>query len=74
MCFWFGLEILRLVCKKNVFFKYWTVSILFDFYPLKKVARSPQELKKNSSFDILAPNFEEIFFNSYKGKMLYFGS
>jgi hypothetical protein len=39
MCFWFGLEILRLVYKKH-FWKYWTVSILFDLLSSRKVPLS----------------------------------
>ncbi len=35
MCFWFGLEILRLVYKK-LFLKYWMVSILFDLLSSEK--------------------------------------
>jgi hypothetical protein len=35
MCFWFGLEILRLVIKKRFFVRF--LSYL-TFYPLKKVA------------------------------------
>ncbi len=35
MCFWFGLEILRLVYRKG-YLKYWMVSILFDLLSSKK--------------------------------------
>ncbi len=42
MCFWFGLEILRLVYKK-VFLKYWTVSILFDLLSFKKSSTAPHK-------------------------------
>ncbi len=38
-CFWFGLEILRLVYKKH-FWKYWIVSILFDHLSSRKVPLS----------------------------------
>jgi hypothetical protein len=48
MCFWFGLEILRLVYKK-AFFKYLTVSILFDLLSSKKVALPLRRVLKNSS-------------------------
>jgi hypothetical protein len=43
MCFWFDVEILRLVYEKVFFFNR-MVSILHDFLSSKKVA--PQELKK----------------------------
>ncbi len=36
MCFWFGLEILRLVYKK-----YWTVSILYDLLSSEKSSAAP---------------------------------
>jgi hypothetical protein len=45
MCFWFGLEILRLVYKK-AFFKYLTVSILFDLLSSKKSSTAPEKSKK----------------------------
>ncbi len=40
MWFCFGLEILRLVYKKVFYFKYWSVSILFDLLASKKTAPS----------------------------------
>ncbi len=50
MCFWFGLEILRLVLKK-VFFEIWIVSILFDLLSSEKSCTAPYKSwkKKNSS-------------------------
>jgi hypothetical protein len=51
MCFWFGLEILRLVYKK-VFFEiqYCTVSILFDLLYSEKSSDAPyKSFKKVSS-------------------------
>jgi hypothetical protein len=49
MCFWFGLEILRLVYKK-CFLKYWTVSILFDLLSFDKSSTAPFFLQKNWIF------------------------
>jgi hypothetical protein len=48
MCFWFGLEILRLVYKK-VFLKYWTVSILFDLLSFEKKSTAPYKSWKKIS-------------------------
>ena len=48
MCFWFGLEILRLVYKK-CFLKYWTVSILFDLFTFEKSSAAPYESWKKIS-------------------------
>jgi hypothetical protein len=48
MCFWFGIEILRLVYKK-VFLKYWTVSILFDLSSLEKSSPNPHKMWKKIS-------------------------
>ncbi len=48
MCFWFGLEILRLVYKK-CFLKYWTVSIIFDLLSLEKSSAAPYENWKKIS-------------------------
>ncbi len=41
MCFWFCLEILRLVYKKKNFLKYWSVSILFDLLSSEKNSIAP---------------------------------
>ncbi len=46
MCFWFALEILRLVYKK-CFLKYWTVLSYLTFYPPKKVALPLIRVEKN---------------------------
>ncbi len=45
MCFWFDLEILWLVYKK-FFFKYRTVSILFDLLTSKKSSTTPNKTWK----------------------------
>jgi hypothetical protein len=46
MWFWFGLEILRPVYKKR-FFKYWSVSILFELLTFKKTTPSLIRVVKN---------------------------
>jgi hypothetical protein len=49
MCFWFGLEMLRLVYKK-AFLKYWTITYYWSyltFYPPKKVAPPLIRVLKN---------------------------
>ncbi len=51
MCFWFGLEILRLVYKK-VFFENWTVSILFDLLSFEKSTTAPYKSWKKNYFKI----------------------
>ncbi len=50
MCFWFGLEIIRLVYKKKCCLKYWKVSILFYLLSFEKSSTAPYRgWKKNSS-------------------------
>ncbi len=51
MCFWFGLEILRLVYKK-VFFEYWTVSISFDLLSFEKSSAAPYKCWKKISLKL----------------------
>ncbi len=123
MCFWFGLEILRLIIKKRLL-KYWTVPILFDLLSSEKSSEFYADLKNVQKFWVwqkgnffqknmilgtlgkfgkncfsekkslgtswskssahiwnqrkillfllpFAPNFEEIFFNSYKGQCCF---
>jgi hypothetical protein len=41
MCFWFGLEILRLVYKKSVFWNIEQFLSYFTFYPPKKCSAAP---------------------------------
>ncbi len=48
MCFWFGLEILRLVYK-NRFLKYWMASILFDLLSSEKSSTAPHKSWKKIS-------------------------
>ncbi len=49
MCFWFGLEILRLIIKKR-FLKYWTVSILFDLSYFEKSSEFCADFKNVQKF------------------------
>ncbi len=53
MCFWFGLEILRLVYKKAL-----TVSIFFDLLSSKKSITTPYKSWKNKFFKIVSRSFE----------------
>ncbi len=48
MCFWFGLELLRLIYKK-VFFELLNVSILFDLSSFEKNSTDPYKSWKNIS-------------------------
>jgi len=48
MCFWFGLEILRLIYK-ICFLKYWTVSIIFNLLSLGKSSAAPYKSWKKIS-------------------------
>ncbi len=55
MCFWYGLEILKLVYKKAFFeMRYWTVSILFDLLSSEKSSAAPYKSWKkiSSKFDV----------------------
>ncbi len=49
MCFWFGLEILRLVFLKSVFWNITQFLSYLTFYPPKKVALPLIRVEKNSS-------------------------
>jgi hypothetical protein len=60
MCFWFGLEILRLVYKK-AFLKYFSISILFDLLSSEKSFIAPyKSFKKNF--------FKRVSYNSDRKK------
>jgi hypothetical protein len=52
MCFWFGLEILILVYKKVFFYKYWTVSILYDLLSFEKSSAAPYKSWKKISLKL----------------------
>jgi hypothetical protein len=59
MCFWFGLEILRLVYIK-CFLKYLTVSILFDILSLEK--SSTAEVQKSRVWQKGKKNYRKTEF------------
>jgi hypothetical protein len=61
MCFWFGLEILRLqVYKKSFLKKYLTVSILFDLLSSKKSSTTPYCLLRKSKEASFCADFKTL--------------
>ncbi len=62
MCFWFGLEILRLVYKKRFLYIERFLSYL-TFYPLKKVATPLIRVEKNWAYRV---SKEVDFFAAFK--------
>jgi hypothetical protein len=62
MCFWFGLETLRIVHKKAFLLKYWMVFTLFDLLSCRKISTAPYKSWKNFFWNSLQRVLKEAQF------------